>query len=91
MTDRELIEAAAKAAEIPGKWDERDDGWFVPGGNEGWLWLSRWDPLNDDRDAFRLMVKLGLRVRVTDKAAVVDIYKDNGWDGTVQVLSLIHI
>ena len=85
MTDRELIEAAAKVAEIPGKWDERDDGWFVPGGNEGWLWLSRWDPLNDDRDAFRLAVKLGLRVRVTDKVAVVDIYKDNGWDGTVQV------
>ena len=61
MTDRELIEAAAKAAKIPGGWNERDDGWFVPGGNEGWLWLSRWDPLNDDKDAFRLAVKLGLR------------------------------
>ena len=62
MTDRELIEAAAKVAEIPGKWDERDDGWFVPDGNESCLWFSRWDPLNYDRHAFRLMVKLTIRL-----------------------------
>lgn len=62
MTDRELIEAAAKAANIPGKWHESDDGWFMPGNQNGWASLVRWDPLENDTYAFRLMVELNLCV-----------------------------
>jgi hypothetical protein len=62
MTDRELLELAAKAADIPGQWHEVDDGWFVPGNINSWASLIRWDPLARDVDAFRLMVKLNLFV-----------------------------
>jgi len=58
MTDRELLEAAAKAAGIELKWhpdeavaysDVRDSGYW-----------SVWNPLTDDGDALRLAVKLKL-------------------------------
>lgn len=62
MNDRELIEMAAKAAEIKGRWHELDDGWFVPGSQNGWSSLIRWDPLTNDAQAFGLMVKLNLFV-----------------------------
>lgn len=48
MTDRELLEAAAKAA---GLWDAREQCIDIP-----------WNPLFDDGDALRLAVKLGLEV-----------------------------
>ena len=61
MTDRELLELAAKAAGIGAEYDEKwgvmlitttvidpDDG------------LVFWDPLNDDGDALRLAVKLSI-------------------------------
>lgn len=55
MTDRELLELAAKAAEMIPK-----D--FV--GNQNYMdgFLSKWNPLTDDGDALRLAVKLGLDV-----------------------------
>ena len=46
MTDRELLERAAKAAGI-------DIEWYGP---------KQWNPLTDDGDALRLAVKLGLLV-----------------------------
>lgn len=51
MTDRELLELAAKAADLDLKW--QDDKPHVGD------WLSRewWNPLNDDGDALRLAVK----------------------------------
>ena len=53
MTDRQLLEAAAKAA-----------GLHHP---DGFEWLKNqdafeWNPLTDDGDALRLAVKLGLLV-----------------------------
>lgn len=60
MTDRELLEAAARAAGIE-----------HPGGNhsihdDGRLWdckrLAWWNPLLDDGDAFRLAVRLRIDV-----------------------------
>ena len=57
MTDRELIEAAAKVAEIP--WDKDYMAYLGEPNREGLR--GRWNPLNDDKDAFRLAVKLGLR------------------------------
>ena len=52
MTDRELLELAAKAAGIC-----LEDGHHWVGG----FW-TRWNPLTDDGDALRLAVKLGLVV-----------------------------
>ena len=56
MTDRELLELAAKAAGIEGTWDRYADV-FVP--QEGRIF---WNPLNDDGDALRLAVKLRIKL-----------------------------
>jgi hypothetical protein len=45
-TDREMLELAAKAVGIPVIWMQT---------------TGRWNPLEDDGDAFRLMVALGIR------------------------------
>lgn len=66
MTDREMLELAAKAAGINGRW-ERDknclqERWYfnVPYDNQGMLTGFEWNPLRDDGDAFRLAVRLKL-------------------------------
>jgi hypothetical protein len=56
MTDRELLELAAKA--VGYEWEYEDTGAlfvFVPQAHE-------WNPLTDDGDALRLAVKLKLDV-----------------------------
>ena len=62
-TDREYLELAAKAAGIEGEWEEhplfdgRDtSGIYVVGHT------FLWNPLTDDGDALRLVVKLGLHL-----------------------------
>lgn len=53
MTDRELLELAAKAAKItidPIDSMHDPDEWYA------------WNPLNDDGDALRLAVRLGITV-----------------------------
>ena len=52
MTDREMLELAAKAAELPDTSGWTDDDWETYG----------WNPLEDDGDALRLAVKLSLTV-----------------------------
>jgi hypothetical protein len=54
-TDRELLELAAKAAGIIGQQDDDGSVWLVR--LEQW-----WNPLTDDGDAFRLAMKLGIKV-----------------------------
>jgi hypothetical protein len=62
MTDRELLELAAKAAGI--EWygmagDDNDScAYFDIGPDE----VVKWNPLRDDGDALRLAVRLGLNV-----------------------------
>jgi hypothetical protein len=62
-TDSELLQFAAKAAGfdevLPYRWMEKtfDDLWC----RRAKQWF-RWNPLTDDGDAFRLAVKLGLKV-----------------------------
>jgi hypothetical protein len=67
MTDRELLERAAKAAGIDACWINPDDAEF-DSANEG-MWLNGerspdnskfWNPLTDDGDALRLAVKLNI-------------------------------
>lgn len=68
MTDRELLEAAAKAAGIEIEW-ERDpafvqERWqaMVPCGWAGQPTQCEWNPLREDGDALRLAVKLHLEI-----------------------------
>lgn len=64
MTDKELLELAAKAAGIDGKWELDhnyiQERWYfnVPYNNQGMLTGFEWNPLTDDGDALRLAVKL---------------------------------
>ena len=69
QTDRELIELAAKAygeIPIPLVWIRPFDNELTPINNRG----EPWNPLNDDGDALRLAVKLG----ITDLALAVGRY-----------------
>jgi len=63
MNDRELLEAAAKAAGMPVEWDTLCD---VDSRRECMIYISHakeWNPLADDGDALRLANKLWLDVR----------------------------
>jgi hypothetical protein len=54
MTDREMLELAAKA--IHAKPDE------IAHDGTHWFGRSKWNPLTDDGDALRLAVKLSIRI-----------------------------
>jgi len=58
MTDRELLEAAAKAAGIE----------LVPGTKrlKNITGIAVWNPLDDDGDALRLAVKLKLEIDISN-------------------------
>ena len=59
MTDKELLELAAKAAGIELAINcNQEQGWKDVGGS-GWF---EWNPLTDDGDALRLAVKLGISI-----------------------------
>lgn len=65
MTDLKMLELAARAAGIEGKWscwdhsygDYREHGLDYGG-------QTLWNPLDDDGDALRLAVKLGLWIHI---------------------------
>ena len=69
QSDRELLEAAAKAAGLPVRWEHwpstSKGAFYLPNGQsserhgEG---FTQWNPLNDDGDALRLAVKLRINV-----------------------------
>ena len=56
MTDRELLENAAKAAGIPPALYETRNGMVWEPDKK--VWRRAWNPLTDDGDALRLAVKL---------------------------------
>lgn len=63
MTDRELLEAAAKAAGITGTYFSTFAGDVaLLSDGEG-----PWNPLTNDGDALRLAVKLGIGISTRDK------------------------
>lgn len=64
MTDRELLEMAAKAAGLPVEFDAAVGVWWPCGRDEDGDVAEYWNPLEDDGDAFRLAVKLGMEVYV---------------------------
>lgn len=69
MSDRELLEKAAKAAgiELEGVFEEGTDAGRAVRLNGTW-----WAPLHDDGDALRLAVKLGFAIRVLERCAFVE-------------------
>ncbi|BAR92358.1 hypothetical protein [Pseudomonas phage PS-1] len=73
MEDRELLELAAKAAGMhkltewsDGIWDHDSPHYGYPALHEAGPGgaCGSWNPLTDDGDALRLVVKLGLQVKV---------------------------
>ena len=88
MTDRELLEKAAKAAGL---------AVIIPAAHQRGLWIKgledEWNPLTDDGDALRLAVKLDMsivmfsifvRVDTVDYTDITvdytDIYEEYGTD-----------
>ena len=72
MTDRELLEMAAKAANIPNAGYTGGRGLHVNPDNDyesGW-----WNPLIDDGDALRLAVKLELQMDLRHSCNTVRVY-----------------
>ncbi len=55
MTDKELLELAAKAILTTENYENKD---YMRG------WFSKWNPLTDDGDALRLAVKLNMVISV---------------------------
>lgn len=95
MTDRELLELAAKAAGVELFDDEHGETWRVyhTDPNNGLKRYTRWNPLTDDGDALRLAVKLGIapiqdqKEKVcaaywTDVHCVHSAYKDDPYAAT---------
>jgi hypothetical protein len=75
MSDKELLELAAKAAGMT------IDTHYIDGGASVWEgerhhsdWIPDWNPLTDDGDALRLAVKLRMDVRLDDPNAAT-----SGW------------
>ncbi len=66
MSDRELLELAAKAAGIPLEWDGNPRDW-QPMYYKGKTYHA-WEPLTDDGDALRLAVKLRMQIDILDRS-----------------------
>ena len=69
--DKELLELAAKAADIQIEWDESLDSWVIPNDEDGWFSVVRWNPLDNSAQAFNLAVKLRLDVNIRGIATIV--------------------
>ena len=79
MTDRELLELAAKAYGVILNQYETEDFLRADHSMQGRFWNPRWNPLTDDGDALRLAVKCKLTV-CTDGELTVSVheaYKNN--------------
>lgn len=77
MTDRELLEAAAKAAGMSRTYYEYEftgDVGMMDDDPDGVVW----NPLTDDGDALRLAVKLGLAVAVNNPSFIEVAIIKNG-------------
>lgn len=75
MTDRELLELAAKAAGIEVTGDESKLGLQYVNGSEDSPFTDYWNPLTDDGDALRLAVNLRMLVDIYDRQSEAGISK----------------
>lgn len=79
LTDREMLELAAKAAGYGVEWREWVTSRIAEFGTikytkQSGFWLDgkQWNPLTDDGDALRLAVKLKLAIRPLEKCVFVE-------------------
>jgi predicted amino acid dehydrogenase len=70
MTDKELLELAAKAAGIEIKWDTPYKAVW------DFAQVPNWTPLTDDGDALRLAVILGMNINVVTSGVFVSRFED---------------
>lgn len=84
MTDRELLELAAKAAGIGLIDGEHGDMMrvYYTDPNNGLERYTSWNPLTDDGDALRLAVKLGLFMRQAVKEIPRSEYEKDPYAAT---------
>ena len=82
MSDRELLELAAKAAGIDAHWG---DGWqshmmfrALPRPNSPLVANVEWNPITDDGDALRLAVKLAIDFKIRNGITWWDHQKSDG-------------
>ena len=78
ITDRELLELAAKAAGatwIDDNWPEDLPGLMLDFGKG----TTQWNPLTNDGDALRLAVKLGFCVNIKERCTVAGNSLTNDW------------
>ena len=80
MTDKELLELAAKAAGITYKYYSEPEGLVI---NDDQWPLIAWNPLTDDGDALRLAVKL--RIDITNLSYAYYCEGPQGQDAFVEV------
>jgi len=84
MTDREMLELAAKAAEIEGSYGFASDDYYYHGNTEGILTTLPdgqsyvWNPLTDDGDALRLAVQLKIAVDAWGAGACAVVFLRGG-------------
>jgi predicted amino acid dehydrogenase len=70
MTDKELLELAAKAAGIEIKWDTPYKAVW------DFAQVPNWTPLTDDGDALRLAVILGMNIKIVTSGVFVSRFED---------------
>jgi hypothetical protein len=70
VTDKKLLELAAKAAGYNGKY--RSDLGYFEFMKDDKVLVVNWNPLEDDGEAFRLAVKLQMDVSIEDCGAWVN-------------------
>jgi hypothetical protein len=91
MSDRELLELAAKAAGVDVDYLDNERGCELLNSDEDTVYATGvlWNPLADDGDALRLAVKLNLQPRQgvnlvsvlrPDKGGNDENYRDHGGD-----------
>lgn len=95
MTDRELLELAAKAAGINASWNDQDAAEYEAQHEGMWLEGERspdnsafWNPLTDDGDRYRLLKALDLAIDFESKVVIYTIgvriceesFRDDGDD-----------
>lgn len=97
MTDRELLELAAKAAGVVGHFsnDAPDAPIFFENVNTPGMW-GVWNPLTDDGDALRLAVKLRLDFYTSDMNGLSERTEENAvvchsYNLSVPVSALVSI
>lgn len=78
LSDRELLEFAAKAVGMPSLHDANGIYGAWVGDHQNGHW---WNPLEDDGDALRLAMKLGICIQFIPQCDTVHVYQERELTG----------